>query len=357
MESINMQGPPDTTRATAQKHAPILYPLVVGALILVTGGTGFTGRALVQRLAALGFRVRMAVRQHSDVTWLPPGNIEVMRGDLHDKAFIDKAMLGVQYVMHMASSFRETYRSFQEQYNVHVASTQLLADAASRQPGFRRFIHVSTIGVHGHIEEPPADENYRFEPGDAYQQTKLEAEKWIRAYGRERGLPVTVVRPAGIYGPGDKRLLKLFKMAARPVVPLIGQGRCLFHLIHVEDLVDGFLTVAEHPAALQDVFICGDPAPVTLMDIVQTAGAVYGVRNRFIRIPVAPVMAAAVVCERLCVPLRIQPPIFPRRVGFFTKDRAFNTSKIRRVLGYESMHETIAGIQETARWYRANGWA
>jgi nucleoside-diphosphate-sugar epimerase len=128
-------------------------------------------------------------------------------------------------------------------------------------------------------------------------------------------------------------------------------------LIHVEDLVDGFLTVAEHPAALQDVFICGDPAPVTLMDIVKTAGAVYGVRNHFIRIPVAPVMAVAVVCERLCVPLRIQPPIFPRRVGFFTKDRAFNTSKIRRVLGYESMHETIAGIQETARWYRANGWA
>lgn len=351
-----MQEPTDISNSSAQTPGLPRFPLVAGARILVTGGTGFTGHALVNRLAGLGVRVRLAVRERSDVSWLPPGDIEVMRGALHDQAFIAKAMVGVQYVMHMASSYRETFRSFQEQVDVHVVSTRLLAEAASREAAFRRFIHVSTIGVHGHIETPPADENYRFEPGDAYQQTKLEAEQWITAYGRERGLPVTVVRPAGIYGPGDKRLFKLFKLAARPFVPLIGQGRCLFHLVHVEDLVDGLLAVAEHPAALQEVFICGDPAPVTLMEIVRTAGEVYGVRNRFIRIPVAPVMAVAVVCERICVPLRIQPPIFPRRVGFFIKDRAFDTSKIRRVLGYESRHETRAGIRETARWYRENGW-
>lgn len=326
--------------------------ILAGGLILVTGATGFTGRNLVSHLAKNGARIRATARHTSDVTCLQGLPVEWIRGELHDPEYIRKAMDGVSYVFHLATAFRETFRPYQEQYNVHVASTKLLAAEAARQPGFRRFVHVSTIGVHGHVESPPGDENCPFAPGDTYQQTKLEAEQWILAHGRNTGLPVTVVRPAGIFGPGDDRLLKIFRMASRRLVPVVGRGKHLLHLIHVDDLVRFMVLVADHPKALNEVFICGNKDPISLETIIAIASREYGIRNRIVRIPVAPVMAAAVVCDRICSPLGIQPPIFPRRVAFFTKDRAFDTSKIRRVLDFQTYYDNESGITQMARWYR-----
>ena len=166
-----------------------------------------------------------------------------------------------------------------------------------------------------------------------------------------------MVRPAAIYGPGDKRLFKIFKMAAWPFFPVLGRARGqLYHLIHVEDLAGIFMLAAVHPNAQGEVFIGGDPKALALADIIEVIASEYGRKARLLRIPAWPFFWAAAVCEAVCKPFGWSPPIYRRRVAFFTKDRSFDTSKLRNRLGYVYGRTTEQGLRDTARWYRDNGW-
>jgi dihydroflavonol-4-reductase len=325
-------------------------------MALVTGATGFTGQYLVRQLAQCGVRIRATAREHSSRQGLADIPVDWRTGNLHDARFVREAVQGVDYIFHLASNYRRPGQSEKAHRDVHVVSTQLLAREASSQPGFKRFVHVSTIGVHGHIDNPPADETYRFAPGDSYQRTKLEAEQWLAAFARDSGLPAVVVRPAAIYGPGDRRLLKLFRMATWPVVPLVGYGRGLYHLIHVEDLAEMLMHAAVHPAAPGEAFICAAGEPLPIASIIRQAASAYGLQNRFVRVPAWPLEIAARVCNDVCRVLQVEPPLHPRRIAFFTKDRAFNASKMQRVLGFTPRVNHEEGIARTARWYAEQGW-
>ncbi|MEY4700481.1 MAG: hypothetical protein RL326_668 [Pseudomonadota bacterium] len=325
--------------------------------VLVTGATGYTGAVLTRKLVDLGCKVKAIARASSNISQFEGLPIAWIRGDVFDEEIIKRAVDGVEYVFHVAAAYREANISDKTYSLVHVESTRLLAEHLAGSQALKRFVHVSTVGVHGHIDEPPANEDYRFSPGDIYQRTKAEGELWIRSFAKERGLPLSVVRPAAIYGPGDKRLLKLFKMAARPVFPLFGKGRGLYHLIHVEDLTDIFITAALHPAAEGGVFIAGNAEPSELREIARTIASEIGNSSlRFIRFPAWPLFLAADLCEWICRPLGIDPPLYRRRVAFFTKDRAFNTARLREVLQYRYSVPVDEGLRSTARWYREKGW-
>jgi nucleoside-diphosphate-sugar epimerase len=331
--------------------------VLAGQSVLVTGAAGFTGSVLVRKLCERGARVRAIARSSSNRESLLGLPIEWHVGDVFDPAVVEQAAAGVEYVFHLAAAYRQAGLTDDVYHRVHVESTRRLAEAALKTPGFKRFVHVSTVGVHGHIERPPADENYPFGPGDMYQDTKAEAELWIREFARKHGLPLTVIRPAAIYGPGDRRLLKVFKMAAWPVCLLPGRSRGpLYHLIHVDDLTEVLMLAAAHPGALGEVFICGDPAAASLAGILEIIGAEYGRKVWTLRIPAWPLFLAADLCEAVCRPFGIAPPIYRRRVAFFTKDRSFNTAKLRERLGYACRRSTEQGLRETARWYLDQGW-
>lgn len=283
--------------------------------------------------------------------------IEWFRGEVFDPEVLGIAARGVEYIFHVAAAYREPGITDDVYEKVHVTSTQELARIALKEPSLKRFVHVSTVGVHGHIEDPPANEEYRFSPGDIYQRTKARAEEWITRFGHESGMPLTVLRPAAIYGPGDRRLLKIFKMADKPLFPLFGSGEGLYHLIHVEDLTDIFIRAALHPSAFGEVFIAGNDKPSRLRDIVGTVAESLGRRPPvFVRFPSWPLFLAADICESVCKPIGIAPPLYRRRAAFFTKDRAFDTSKLRNVLGYRQKKDVLHGLAETAVWYREHGW-
>ncbi len=328
-----------------------------GARVLVTGASGYTGTVLVKKLVAQGAAVRAIARKSSNLSTFEGLAVEWIRGDVFDPATVSQAIQDIEYVIHVAAAYREAKITDETYHKVHIESTKLLAQGVCGSPSLKRFVHVSTVGVHGHIDEPPADETYRFSPGDIYQRTKAEAEVWIREFAERTNVPLAVVRPAAIYGPGDKRLLKVFKMASKPIFPLFGKGQGLYHLIHVDDLTDIFILAALHPAAAGEAFIAGNTSPSRLQDIAQTiADEIGNTSMRFIRFPAWPLFLAADICEAICKPLGIEPPIYRRRVAFFTKDRAFNTTKLHRLLGYTNRIGVEEGLRATARWYRGEGW-
>lgn len=326
-----------------------------GSRVLVTGATGFTGTVLTRKLVALGAQVAAIARSE------PPAGlrdlpIRWVKGQVYDPAVVADAMRGVSYVFHVAAAYREAGMADEVYRNVHVTSTRLIAEAALKEPAFRRLIHVSTVGVHGHIEQPPADETAPFHPGDIYQRTKLEAEAWLRECASRHALDYTIIRPAAIMGPDDSRLLKIFKLATQPVFPLLGYGKCLYHLIHVEDLTDVMLVAATHPQARGEAFIVGNNEPVRLEDLGRLVAQTLGYPFRPLRIPVTPFFWAAALCEGVCKPFGWAPLLHRRRVAFFTKDRAFNTAKLRTRLGFEPRYSNERGIVETAQGYVARGW-
>jgi dihydroflavonol-4-reductase len=320
---------------------------------LVTGATGFTGGHLARALLRSGYQVRTLVRPGSGMAELAEAGAEIFEGQLTSADDVLAAAAGCDRIYHLAAVYRTAGHPDAHYRAVNYGGTVNVLEAG-RYHGCERVIHCSTGGVHGHVEHPPADENYRFSPDDIYQQTKLEAElEAVAAIGR--GQPVTVFRPGAIYGAGDLRFLKLFRAIRNGRFVMIGPGTTRLHMVHIDDMVQGILLCGDRSEAIGEVFLLAGPEAPTLNEIVATAADAMGVARPRLRIPVWPVYTAGWLCEAVCVPLRIDPPLHRRRVGFFTHHREFDISKARRLLGYVPRVSVAEGITRTARWYADQG--
>lgn len=326
--------------------------------VLVTGATGFTGGHLAQYLVSRGDSVRALVRPPSrakfDASALPSKGVTAVEGDLTDAAAVRRAAAGVDVVYHIAATYREAGQPDSAYRAINVHGTANVVEAA-RAGGARRMVHCSTGGVHGHIAHPPANEDAPFNPGDVYQETKLEAERAARTYGDRSGFDVVVARPIGIYGPGDTRFLRMFRGLARGKFPMIGSGKPYYHLTFIDDLVEGFRLCGTVPAAKGRTYILAGPRYTTLEELVAMVAKELNVEPPKFHWPVWPFWTAGLLCEMVCVPLRIEPPIFRRRVDFYTKSRAFDTRRARTELGFAPKVDLEEGIRRTAEWYRREG--
>jgi dihydroflavonol-4-reductase len=326
--------------------------------VLVTGATGFTGGHLAAALAGRGHQVRALVRPASldrfSRSSLATAGVVASAGDLGDAAAVARAAEGAAVVYHIAATYREAGQPASAYRRVNVEGTRNALDAALHG-GATRVVHCSTGGVHGHIEHPPADEDARFSPGDVYQETKLEAEQLARAYGQANPLEVVVARPIGIYGPGDTRFLKMFRGIARGRFPMLGSGEVFYHLTYIDDLVEGFRLCGEVPAAAGRTYILAGPRYTTLNELVAMIAEELKVTPPRRHLPVWPFWVAGLLCEGVCVPLRVQPPLYRRRVDFYTKSRAFDTTRARTELGFVPQVDLSEGIRRTAAWYGEQG--
>ncbi len=325
------------------------------APILVTGAGGFTGLALTRALAARGHPVRALARTPGQVPELERAGAEVVQGDVRDPLIIQRAVQGRALVFHLAAVFRRAGVPDSLYREVHVDATRHLIEAAAAA-GVRRFVHCSTVGVHGDVADGPADEDAPMAPGDIYQRTKLEGEAAARDTAARTGLALTVVRPGPIYGPADRRLLKLIGGVARRRFFLLGSGKPHFQMVYVDDLVEGLRLAAETPEAAGRTYILtGEEAP-TLRELVQEIAAIARVPAPRMRLPVWPFWLAGALCEVVCVPLGVEPPIYRRRVKFFTNNRWFDISRARAELGFAPRMPLREGIRRTLDSYRNLGW-
>jgi nucleoside-diphosphate-sugar epimerase len=319
--------------------------------VLVTGGAGYTGGHLCRALVPRGDRVRTLVLPGIETDSLKEIGIETVTGDLTLKESLVTAVRGAEVVYHIAAVYREQNVPRRVFWDVNVLGTQNLLESAA-DAGVKRFVHCSTVGVQGDIRNPPATEEAPYVPGDYYQESKMEGELLALKFHRERKLPVVVFRPVGIYGPGDTRFLKLFRNVRKP---MIGSGNVLYHLTYIDDLVEGIRLAGETPNIEGEIFTLAGPRYTTLNELYTAIARSLGTRPSRIHLPLWPFLTAGAVCEVVCRPFRISPPIYRRRMDFFVKDRAFDISKARRVLGYNPRIDLDEGLSKTAEWYREQG--
>lgn len=326
--------------------------------VLVTGATGFTGGHLARHLARRGLAVRALVRAGAAAdarAALAAAGVECIEGDLRDPASLARACAGVDVVYHIAAIYRQAGLRDEEYRAVNADAVREVVLAAAAG-GARRVVHCSTVGVHGDVDHPPANEDAPLKPGDIYQLTKLEGEAAAQDAARLARIELVIARPTGIYGPGDRRLLKLFRGVARRRFVVLGTGRIFYHLTYIDDLVEGFRLCGEVPAAAGRTYILAGGEVTTLDELIGLIADEAHVSPPRLRLPVWPFWMAGAACEAVCAPLGLEPPIYRRRVDFFTKSRAFDISRARAELGYQPQIPLREGIRRTLDWYRSSGW-
>lgn len=280
---------------------------------------------------------------------------ELIEADVSNRARHRPALEGVDIVHHIAATMREANVPDRVFWDTNVAATQDLAGAC-RASGVRRFVYCSTMGVTGQVRGRPVDETAPYRPNDIYQTTKAAAERWVLDAARGGSLSATVVRPADVYGPGDMRLLKLFRMIQKGTFFYLGNGRGKRHMIYIDDLLDGMLAAQERDEAVGQVFLLAGSKPTPLRELVERIAAELRVAPPRLRLPYRPVWLVSAAIEAVCRPLGIQPLLYRRRVDFYAHDYEFDISRARAALGFAPKVDVAEGVARTIAAYRVEGF-
>jgi len=165
-----------------------------------------------------------------------------------------------------------------------------------------------------------------------------------------------VIRPGMVYGPRDTRNLKLFKLIARGIALYIGDGSTLVHYVDVRDLARAFVLAMEHEERNAEIYMIAGERPASFRELTELISNALGKRPLSVRLPVKPMQWLGSACEAICRPLHIPPPIFRRRVDFYTKNRQFDASKAVSELGYRPARALEDEVADIVGWYREHGW-
>jgi dihydroflavonol-4-reductase len=326
-----------------------------GQLIAVTGASGFLGGAIVKQLKTQGYYVRGLLRRAAIEMQEDQTPDEVVVGDIADASAAEKLAQDADVIIHTVSNFRALDDLPDAYWRVNVEGTRNMLSAALGAD-VRRFVHCSTIGVHGDVAAGPGDESCPYNPGDLYQKTKLEAELLCQDIQKEGEMDVVIVRPCSLYGPDDRRLLKMFRMATRRRLLLIGDGRSKFHSLYIDDAAKAFVRAASLPGAANQIFIIGQPAAVELREYLSAVSASLGREARFLQLPYFPIYLLACASEKILGVVGITSPLTVRRLRFYRNNRDFNVTKARNLLGFEAEVGLEEGLRRTANAYRDAGW-
>ncbi len=324
--------------------------------VLITGGTGFIGSRLALRCLERGDKVLVLSKTNTKVEesnrqFLESKGAEFFLGSLLDKDLLDRALPGVDVVFHLAAVQHEMNVPDKKFRDINVEGTRILLDACLRH-GVKRVIHGSTIGVYGRLQGV-IDENSPCLPDNIYGVTKLEGEQLALSYSDR--LKVSAVRIPEVYGPGDRRLLKLFKAIQNKKFFVIGSGENLHHLIYVDDLIDGFFLLASSDAENGEVYLFAGEKPVSTREMAEIIAKALNKGIPRLNAPLWPFLAAATVLEKTLRPLKIQPPLHRRRMDFFKKSFSLSNAKGSKRLGFVAKTSFPDGVAKTASWYRGEG--
>lgn len=324
------------------------------AFSLVTGATGFIGRYLVRELHNQGHQVRCLVRKTSDLSVLEDLPVDLTYGELSDPSSLDHAVHGVERIFHLAGLIRALRPG--DYKSVNASGTQRLLDACLRtNPKVGRFVLVSSLAAAGPSPNGrPRTESDAEQPVSDYGRSKRAGELAALAYADR--IPITIVRPPVVYGPGDRVTLPIFRVANLGLCPTLGADARL-SLVHPADLARGLIAAAEHPAAVGRTYFMSGDETATIGEITGMIAAALSRRAVRVRVPYPVTWSAACFFE-VCSAVLRRPVWFDRHRARDMYQTAWccDASLARRELGYAPQVGLAAGFRETALWYKQRGW-
>jgi nucleoside-diphosphate-sugar epimerase len=322
-------------------------------VILVTGGTGFIGAHLLEKLVARGERVRALVRRTAVPRSLPAG-VETVYGDLASGEGVAEALLGAHAVIHLAGVTKALHS--RDYYTGNVRATEQLARAmAGRAVGQApRLVHVSSLAAIGPATPgAPLAEDAEPRPLTHYGKSKLEAERVVRQLAPD----AVIVRPPVVYGPRDTDVFQLLKSISKGLVLEISGGERWFSAIYVKDLVEGLLAALAAPRAGGRAYFLAHADPVSWRQLGASAARIMARTPRVLTVPFA--LANAVgACGELWSRLSRKPGILSREKIAEARCMAWtcDTARAALELGFVAPTSLDQGLAATLAWYKEAGW-
>jgi len=322
-----------------------------GKHVLVTGATGLIGSAVVRRLLEEHCTLRLLTRDPGKAAALARPGVEICKGDIEDRNSLGPATQGCEVVFHFAAVVNN-FVPLSSYYRVNVTGTRNLADAAL-QSGVERFVHASSIAVYGLKQTGQLCEaSPHVRSGDAYPDTKLEAEDQIRRFILERGLPAVIVQPTQVYGPGDVNFtLRPFRMIRDGRMILFAGGTGLIMPIYLDDIVDGILAAARNGRA-GETYILAGPAAITIHDFFGCYARMLG-KDRLPSIPLWLAMTIAALSEGAAKLLGRKPFFTRDEVRRIERKATWDGRKAMEELGFKPRINIDEGMRRVEAWLRA----
>jgi 2-alkyl-3-oxoalkanoate reductase len=318
---------------------------------LVTGATGFVGSHLAEALRHRGDDVTALVRSPAKAAALAPLGVRVVAGDLDDPESLARAVEGQDLVLHVAGLVAA--RDESEFLRCNRDGTASLVAAAARAR-VTRLVYVSSMAAGGPaVKGRPLTGGEPPRPVTAYGRSKLAGEAAVTA----GALPWVIVRPPTVYGPRDREVLKVFRMARWGVAPVFGDGSQELSAVHGADLATALIAAGTAAGTTGKVYYACHPEIVTSAGLVRAVGRAMGRRVRLVPIPHGLGRAMLGVTE-LAAGVAGRTTILTRDKAneFFQAAWTGDPEPLTRDSGWRARHDLASGLADTYRWYRSAGW-
>lgn len=322
--------------------------------VLITGANGFIGSRLCRRFLADGFRVIAGVRKSADLALLRDLSIDYRYGDITAPESLPAMVADVDYIIHNAGLVKakreEQFFAVNEQ-----GTHNLLSAIAEHNPAVKKVVAISSLAAAGPSRDGLAvTESDPPNPITMYGRSKLAGEQV--AMGFAGRLPVVVVRPPGVYGPGDKEIFAFFQTVYYRLKPCIGDTRRKLQLVHVDDLCHGVALAATRPTQSGSIYFIAENRSYAMKELVGMLQQACGRKGIPIILPGSLFRAIGVISESLFRSVGATPMLTKEKANEILQSWEITTDKAKRELGFESQIPFAVGAKETYEWYIKQRW-
>jgi len=312
---------------------------------LVTGASGFLGGRLAQVLAMRTGFVRILARKTNDLTHLANLPVEVVEGTLADRTVLASAIEGITHIFHCAAASTD-WAPWSTYFNANVQGARNLLQAAQAASQLERFLHIGTTDVYGYPHQVCDESTPPHDVGLPYNRTKILGERAVL----DSGLPVTVVRPATIYGPRSVTFgTDLARLLRQRLMAVIDHGQAPGGFLYVDNAVDAILLAVTSNDSLGRIYNLADGTGVTWRTFVDQLADGLGYPRPWIDLP----SGAAFALARFLEAMPGRPLLTRHAVHLLARDQEFPIDRIRRELGYEPTISFEEGMKRTIEWLRS----
>ncbi|WP_446742205.1 NAD-dependent epimerase/dehydratase family protein [Silvibacterium acidisoli] len=324
--------------------------------VLVTGASGFLGGHLAEFLAKQGEEVTVLARANADLRHLTGSRIRAVRGSLTESSAVKEAVRGATCIFHCAATSTD-WAPVETYLESNVKGTETLLLAARESPRLTRFLHVSTTDVYGYPQVPCSESGALSDVGLPYNRTKILAEKAVWQAGRENGLPVTVIRPATIYGPRGKAFVTdIADFLRKGEMAYVNGGRATGGFLYVDNAVDAIVAAAQSPAALGNAYNLTDGTGADWKTYVTALAGGLGCKAPWINLPYGIAMAVAGAMEAPYHWFKSLPgrPMLTRHAVFLLgRDQEYPSEKARADFSFAPRVSLDEGVARSVAWVKS----